>query len=75
MARFPSERFRAALSASGEVVAVVEFLRGGEVALSSEEGDFVVEDGQVTFDLTRNINADFNVTILIPGGPSSLGGS
>lgn len=70
MARFPSQRFREALAVSSEAYAVVEFLRGGEVVLSSADGDFVVEDGQVTFDLTRNINADFSLTILIPGGPS-----
>lgn len=68
MARFPSNRFRQALAESGEYYAIVEFLRDGEVQLSSEE-DFVVQDGQVTFDLTRNINADMSFTILIPGGP------
>lgn len=65
MARFPSDRFRKTVANSGEVVAVVELVRNGEVIASSAAGDFVVEDGAVTFDLGRAIKSDLSLTLLI----------
>lgn len=65
MARFPSERFRKTVGNSGEVVALVEVVRNGEVIASSAAGDFVVEDGTVTFDLGRAIKTDLSLTLLI----------
>lgn len=66
MARFPSERFRKALGQSRQVVAVVELVREGIVIASSEKGDMVVEEGQVTFDATRDIKSDCSITLLVP---------
>jgi hypothetical protein len=66
MARFPSDRFRQAVIAGGEVRAVVELVRDGVVVASSETGEIVIEDGTYTFDLTRSINSDLSLTLLIP---------
>jgi hypothetical protein len=66
MARFPSDRFRRTVIAGGEVRAVVELVKDGVVVASSETGDIVIEDGTYTFDLTRSINADLSLTLLIP---------
>lgn len=66
MARFPSEKFRQALGESRQVVAVVELVREGIVIASSADGDLVVEDGQTTFDATRDIKTDMSMTLLIP---------
>ncbi len=65
MARFPSDRFRQALANSGEITAVVELVRDGVVIASSAKGDFVVEDGTVTFDLGRAIKSDLSLTLLV----------
>ena len=69
MARFPSQAFRDALSGSGQLIAVVELVKDGEVLASSATGELVVDDGTVNFDLTRAINGDVTLSLLIPGGP------